>query len=88
VPIPDKCTKVGIDFKDSGSRKAAVVFDKPNYPGSPGRALAYFNRGNYIYVPIDDRDVVGDDEFKYSIYVDCPANGACSPLDPMIIVER
>jgi hypothetical protein len=94
-PIPDAanlevkpCDTVWINArKGNAGRSAMVAFDKGADFKSPGRRPAYLARRSMIVVPIDKRDGSGKEEFRYSIHVDCPES-ECTPLDPMIIVER
>lgn len=84
-----ECDNVRIKVKKGNSdRSAMLVFDKDPAFRTPGKKPAYLSRQNAIYVPIDNREGQGRDEFAYSIHVDCPEDTTCEPLDPMIIVER
>jgi hypothetical protein len=85
-----ECENVRINTKrGSAGRSGMVIFDKDAAFRSPGRRPAYLSRRNFVFIPIDDRDVTGVEEFSYSVHVDCPeASSPCKPLDPKIVVER
>lgn len=91
-----ECEIVRINLKKGvAGRSGMVVFDKDMAVTgtatafrSPGRRPAYLSRRNSVFIPIDDRATKGREEFSYSVHIDCPEQSACTPLDPMIIVER
>jgi hypothetical protein len=71
------------------SRSAMIFFDKDPAFRTPGKKPAYLSRRGAVFVPIDNRDTRGREEYAYSIHVDCPeVDSQCAPLDPIIVVER